>query len=91
MKLGETTDDAIIKMFAKPNSARFKVILEDGELFVLCTGEPVKGKVNKELVKELSRSFHAKVEIVSGFTSKQKKLLLTGISKREVGQLPNIL
>ena len=29
--------------------------------------EPVKGKVNKGLLKELSGLFHAKVEIVSGF------------------------
>jgi uncharacterized protein (TIGR00251 family) len=44
----------------------------------------VKGKVNKELVKELSRLFKRRVEIVSGFTSRQKKILIRDIGLDEV-------
>jgi uncharacterized protein YggU (UPF0235/DUF167 family) len=40
--------------------------------------------VNKELVKELSRLFHKPVEFVSGFTSKEKRLLVRGVTMREV-------
>jgi len=90
MKITETKNGTIIEVFVKPNSAKFQVIVEDDELVVRCTEEPAKGKVNKELVKELSRLFHAKVELVSGFTSKQKKLLIIGTAKNEVKQLLNI-
>ena len=87
MKICETKNGTIIEVFVKPNSAKFEVIVEDGELVVLCTEEPVEGKANKELVKELSRLFHSKTEIVSGFTSKQKRLLIKGVEKSEVERL----
>jgi uncharacterized protein (TIGR00251 family) len=90
MKINQTKNGTLIEVFVKPNSARFEVIVEDGELVVRCTEEPVKGKVNKELAKAFSKLFHAKVEIVSGFTSKQKKLLIIGVAKSEVEQLLRI-
>ena len=90
MKLTETKDGTIIEIYVKRNSQKFEVILEGDELIVRCTEEPVKGKVNKELAKAFSNLFHAKVEIVSGFTSKQKKLLITGVAKSEVEQLLRI-
>jgi uncharacterized protein (TIGR00251 family) len=54
---------------------------------VQCTEEPVKGKVNKELLKALSKFFHTNVKLVSGAASKQKLLLLKGIEKSEVERL----
>jgi uncharacterized protein (TIGR00251 family) len=87
MKITETKDDAIIEVFVKPNSAKFDVMIDGGEILVLCTEKPVKGRVNKELMKELSKLFHSKVEIVSGFTSKQKRLLIKGTGKSEVERL----
>lgn len=87
MKITETKDGAVIEVFVKPNSRRFEITIDDGEIVVFCTEQPVKGKVNKELVKEFSKLFHAKVKIVSGFTSKQKGLFITGVLKSEVEQL----
>ena len=87
MNLEETEDGVIVKVFVKPLSVRFNVTIDDGEIVVFCTEQPVKGKVNKELVKQFSRLFHAKVEFVSGLTSKQKRLLIKGVSKSEVEQL----
>jgi uncharacterized protein (TIGR00251 family) len=87
MKITETKDDAIIEVFVKPNSAKFDVMIDGDEILVLCTEKPVKGRVNKELMKELSKLFHSKVEIVSGFTSKQKRLLIKGTGKSEVERL----
>jgi len=40
--------------------------------------------VNKELVKEFSRLFHKRVELISGFTSKQKVLLIRDADRKEV-------
>jgi uncharacterized protein (TIGR00251 family) len=87
MKVKETEDGAVIEVFVKPNSRRFEITVDDREIVVFCTEQPVKGKVNKELVKKFSKLFHAKVEIVSGLTSKQKRLLITGVGKSEVEQL----
>jgi uncharacterized protein (TIGR00251 family) len=87
MKISETKDGAIMEVFVKPNSAKFETLIGNDEILVFCTEEPVKGRVNKELVKEFSRLFHSKIEIISGFTSKQKKLLIKGVKKSEVEHL----
>jgi uncharacterized protein (TIGR00251 family) len=86
MKITETKDGAVIEVFVKPNSHRFEITIDDGEIVVFCTEQPVKGKVNKELVKEFSKLFHAKVEVVSGLTSKKKRLLIVGVGKSGVKQ-----
>jgi len=44
----------------------------------------VKGKVNKEIIKETSKLLGFKVEIVSGVSSKQKVLLIRGANKTQV-------
>jgi hypothetical protein len=87
MSIKETKDGVIITIFVKPNSPKFKVELDGDEIVVHCTEEPVKGKVNKELIKEFTRLFHSQVEIVFGATSKQKKLLIKGMGKEEIAQL----
>ena len=87
MKINETKHGVVIDVFVKPNSSKFEITVEDEKLVVFCTEEPVRGKVNKELVKELSKRFHTKVEVISGLTSKQKRLLITGVAKSEVEQL----
>ena len=87
MNIKETKDGTIITVYVKPNSTMFQVEVNGDEIVIHCTQEPVKGKVNKELIKELSKLFHAKVELVSGLTSKQKQLLICGIEKAKVEQL----
>jgi uncharacterized protein (TIGR00251 family) len=87
MKLSETKDGTIIEVFVKPNSPKFEIAIDDDAIVVFCTEQPVKGKVNRELVKEFAKLFRTKVEIVSGLTSKQKRLLITGVEKSKVEQL----
>lgn len=87
MNVKDTKDGAILEVFVKPKSSKFEVLLEGGEVVVLCTEEPVKGKVNKELLKGLSKFFHTNVQLVSGTASKQKRLLLIGVEKSEVERL----
>jgi uncharacterized protein (TIGR00251 family) len=87
MRINEVKDGVILDVNVKPNSKEFKIVVEGDEIVVFCVEEPVKGKVNKELVKEFSRLFHSKVELVSGFTSKQKKLLIRGFRKSEAERI----
>jgi len=84
MKISETKNGLILELHVKPNSKEFKIVVDGDEIVVFCTEEPTKGKVNKELIKEFSRLFHNEVELVSGFTSKQKRLLIKGVGKDEL-------
>ncbi len=87
MKITETKDGTIIEVFIKPKQPEFNIKIDGGEIIVFCTEEPVKGKVNKELLKALSKFFHTNVELVSGATSRQKRLLIKNIEKSEVERL----
>jgi uncharacterized protein (TIGR00251 family) len=87
IKITENKEGTIIEVFVKPNQPKFNVKIDGDEIIIFCTEEPVKGKVNKELIKEFSKLFHAKIEIISGLTSKQKRLLIKNISKNEVEPL----
>jgi uncharacterized protein len=84
MTIKETKDGVLLSIFVKPNSPRFKIELDGGEIVVHATEEPEKGKVNKEILKELTRLFHAKVELVSGATSREKQLFVAGLSKEKL-------
>jgi uncharacterized protein (TIGR00251 family) len=90
MNIKETKDGAVIEVFVKPNQPKFNIKMDSDEIIIFCTEEPVKGKVNKELIKELSKLFHAKIKIISGLTSKQKRLLVKNVSKNEVEPLLHI-
>jgi uncharacterized protein (TIGR00251 family) len=87
MELRKVSDGVVVAVFVKPNSKQFQLKVEGDELVVLCRESPVKGRVNKELIKELSRIFKKRVEIVSGFTSRQKKVLIKGISIDEASAI----
>ena len=71
----------------KPNAKKFGLTLDGDLLVVSCREAPVKGKVNRELLKRLSRLFGCKVELVSGSTSRQKRLLICGIEAEEVDRI----
>ncbi len=87
MSLKETADGVIITIFVKPNSAKFSVELDGEEIVVHATEEPERGKVNKEILKELTKRFKAKVELVSGATSRQKQLVVLGVKKTDLEKL----
>jgi uncharacterized protein len=83
MKLTETKEGTVIEVYVKPGSQKFEVTVEGDEVVVRCTEEPEKGKANREIVKHLAKLFHAPVDLVSGTTSRQKRLLLHGLTKSE--------
>ena len=87
MNFYETKLGVILEVRVKPRSKTFRIVTEGDEIVVFCREEPVKGKVNKELVKEFSKLFHKRVELVSGFTSKQKKLLVRNAERQKVERL----
>jgi uncharacterized protein (TIGR00251 family) len=89
MSIKETTDGGgvLITIFVKPNSSKFAIELDGKDIVVYATKEPEKGKVNKEILKELTKLFHTNnVELVSGATSRQKQLII-GIDKEKLEQV----
>ncbi len=80
----EVKDGLLLSIFVKPNSAKFKVDVDDGEVVVYATQEPDRGKVNKEIMKEFSKLLGARVELAGGFTSKQKQLLFKGVPRQQL-------
>jgi uncharacterized protein (TIGR00251 family) len=84
MSVKETKDGVFISIFVKPNSPKFRIEFENGEIVVYATEVPERGKVNKEIIKELSKFFGAKVELASGATSKEKQFFLIGLTKQQV-------
>jgi uncharacterized protein (TIGR00251 family) len=91
MKLWKTAHGIVLDVYVKPNSKRFQIKAEEGELLVFCRETPVKGRVNRELIKELSRLFKRRVEIVSGFSSRHKKILVREIEAKEAEQILGVV
>jgi len=87
MKITQTKHGVLVEVFVKPNSHKFKIVADKDEITIYSTEEPVEGKVNKEIIIELSRIFHAKVEIVSGSTSRHKRLLIEDSEKTNIEQV----
>ena len=86
MSIKEIKDGVSITIFVKPNSPIFKIEFDGTEIVVYSTEEPVKGKVNKEIMKEFTKLLHAKVELASGFTSREKQLFIKGMDKQQIEQ-----
>ena len=84
MSITETKDGVILTVFVKPNSPKFRVEMDGEEIVVHATEEPVQGKVNKEIIKELTKLLHTKVELKSGATSRQKQFFVRGTPKSDV-------
>ena len=84
MSIKEAKDGVSITIFVKPNSPIFKIEFEGAEIVVYSTEEPIKGKVNKEIIKEFTKLFHSKVVLVSGFTAKEKQLYVKCMGKQQV-------
>ena len=87
----ETTEGTILNVKAQPRSSKAGVdgFLGDAvKVRIKCA--PVDGKANKELVETLADVFglpKSKVVFKSGETSKQKRILLTGVSADRVREV----
>ena len=86
--LTETPEGTVLNVKAQPRSSKAGVdgLVGDAvKVRVKCA--PVDGKANKELVETLAEAFglpKTSVVFKSGETSKQKRILLSGVSADEV-------
>jgi uncharacterized protein (TIGR00251 family) len=64
----------IIEVSVVPNSPRFSVSAKNNRLKIMLTSEPERNQANVELIQNLSKLLGVQVRIISGLTSKRKKL-----------------
>ena len=87
----ETVEGAILNVKAQPRSSRAGIdgLIGDAvKVRIRCA--PVDGKANKELIETLADVFgiaKGRVSFKSGETSKQKRILLAGVSGDEVRRI----
>ncbi len=72
----EDSEGILIKLLVVPNSRSQCVELGDEGMMIRLKSPPIKGKANDELVKFLKKLLKKPVSIVSGFTSREKVILV---------------
>ncbi|MCX6798541.1 MAG: DUF167 domain-containing protein [Candidatus Diapherotrites archaeon] len=92
-KLQENARGTVLPVRVSPASKEFAFCGLDewrGSLIVRLRSKPEKGKANQELVERLQEFFSAKVELLSGEKSKEKKLLVHAKKERLIERLSEI-
>ncbi len=80
----ETAKGVLLRVYVKPRSANFDIRFDGDEIVAFCRENPVQGRVNKEIVKELTKLLRMQIQLVSGATSKQKVFLIANAKKDQV-------
>jgi uncharacterized protein (TIGR00251 family) len=84
MSINQTKDGVTITIFVKTNAPKFSIELDNDEIIVHSSEETKRGKVNREIQRELTKLFKSPVKFVSGLTSRQKVLLIMDANKTQV-------
>jgi len=91
IKLTEADGDLIFDVRVVPRSSRSGIVGEhDGALKVRIASPPVDGAANAELIKLLAKKFgvaKSDVEIISGETSKSKRIKIANLSQLRFEEL----
>ena len=85
--LKETKEGTLLFIYVQPKAKKNAIEGIDewrGRLKVKIKAPPIEGKANKEVVKFFSKLLDAEVAIVKGETSREKDLLVKGLSAEEV-------
>lgn len=83
----ESKEGVILQIYVQPKAKRTEI---DGidewrkRLKVKVKAPPVEGKANKEIIKFFSKLLGAEVSLIKGETSREKDLLIRGVSIEEV-------
>ena len=87
----QTDSSATLSVRIQPRSSKNGITRrEDGSLKIRLTAPPVDGAANEALIKFLSETLSvnkSQIEIVSGHTSREKRLKINGMSEADVTRL----
>lgn len=80
--------ETILKAKILTGKKEFRAKLDESKNFLIieATEQPEKGRVNKEIVKELQKKFKAEVIIVSGLKSRKKTIKIK-LPKEQILQI----
>jgi|TARA_B100000315_G_C14335314_1_gene477123 hypothetical protein len=78
--LEKTGNGVIINIIVKPLAKLFEIRLSEVKIKVFCKSSPIRGKANREVMKELSKIFKHEVIIIAGHKNSAKKILVEGIT-----------
>lgn len=85
--IAESGEGVAIHLHVKPSAKKTLLSLEYGELVFYTREPPVGGKANASLIKYLSKLLgvpQSRIEIVRGGKSRDKVVLVKGVSREEV-------
>jgi len=84
MKPKEVKNGVAIKIRVKPRAREFGLKQIGDQIIVEVKSPPVKGKANDDVIHGLSLFFGKPVQLLKGHKSKQKIVLIQGITLPEV-------
>ena len=91
INIREVEGGVVVSVKVQPNASRDRVVGEHGDqLKIAVTVASEKGKANKVVIKVLSKLLGVKnsdIEILSGETSRDKKVLIRNISEEEFNRV----
>ena len=91
VNIREVEGGVVVSVKVQPNASKDRIIGEYADqIKIAVTVAPEKGKANKAVIKVLSKLFGVKtsdIEIVSGETSRDKKIFIRNISKEDFNRL----
>ena len=91
INIREVEDGIVVSVKVQPNASKDMVVGEHADqLKIAVTVAPEKGKANKTVIKVLSKLLGVKssdVEILSGETSREKKVFIRNITKEGFSKL----
>ncbi|MBE7445221.1 MAG: DUF167 domain-containing protein [Planctomycetia bacterium] len=94
LDIATTIAGVILSIRTQPGSSKNRIIGEyGGRLKLAVTAAPEKGKANKaiiELLADTLRIHESSIHIISGETSRDKRLLIEGLVPEDISSLLNL-
>lgn len=88
-----TNSGVILSVRTQPGSSKNRIIGEyGGRLKLAVTAAPEKGKANKAVIELLANILHvteSSIHVISGESSRDKRLLIEGLTPEDIRSLLN--
>jgi uncharacterized protein (TIGR00251 family) len=84
MKIDSYPDGILISAKVKPYSNHFKIKKGEKGLIIEVKSPPIKGKANKEIKEGIKKKWGKEVEILKGFKSHNKVILIKKANLEEI-------
>lgn len=91
LRIKDTEKGAVLEIRLLPRSSRCEVAgVQDGALKIKITAPPVEGRANEECIRfisDLLRIRKSAISIIAGEKSKNKTILVTGMTAGEIEKI----